>query len=102
MLRVTSLIALLVGGLLMQSADAFARGSRNTPVSELGPVQGSLRQPQAMSPDDRKRSNLTPDDAAREIQKRHGGRVLSVQSDGAGYRVKMLKNGEVRIYQITP
>ncbi|NKF23421.1 hypothetical protein [Solimonas marina] len=45
---------------------------------------------------------LSPDMAAREIQRRHGGRVLAVQPDGAGYRVKMLKNGEVRIYQVDP
>lgn len=42
------------------------------------------------------------DEAAREIQRRHGGRVLSIQPDGLGYRVKVLKNGEVRIYQINP
>lgn len=86
----------------MQSADVFAHGSRNMLVADLGSIQSTLRQGTASSADDRKRSNLTADDAAREIQKRHGGRVLSVQSDGAGYRVKMLKNGEVRIYQINP
>lgn len=48
------------------------------------------------------RGGLSPDEAAREIQSRHGGRVLSVQPDGSGYRVKMLKDGEVRIYQVSP
>ncbi len=48
------------------------------------------------------RPRLSPEEAAREIQQRHGGRVLSVQADGRGYRVKMLKGGEVRIYQINP
>ncbi len=48
------------------------------------------------------RSRMSPEQAAREIQRRHGGRVLSVQADGNGYRVKMLKDGEVRIYQINP
>jgi len=48
------------------------------------------------------RSRMSPEQAAREIQRQHGGRVLSVQADGNGYRVKMLKDGEVRIYQINP
>lgn len=45
---------------------------------------------------------LTPSEAARQVQRRHGGRVLAVQSDGIGYRVKVLKEGEVRIYLVTP
>lgn len=47
-------------------------------------------------------TRLNADEAAREILRRHGGRVLAVQPDGLGYRVKVLKNGEVRIYQINP
>lgn len=45
---------------------------------------------------------MSSDQAAREVQSRHGGRVLSVQPDGSGYRVKTLKDGEVRIYQVYP
>lgn len=51
---------------------------------------------------DLRATTFTPDAAAREIQRMHGGRVLAVQADGAGYRVKMLKDGEVRIYQVDP
>jgi len=41
--------------------------------------------------------------AARRAQQRNGGgRVLSVDPEGAGYRVKVLKDGEVRIYQVIP
>lgn len=45
---------------------------------------------------------LTPSDAARQVQRLHGGKVLAVQPDGTGYRVKILKNGEVRIYHVNP
>lgn len=45
---------------------------------------------------------MSPSEAARQVQRRHGGRVLAVQPDGSGYRVKVLKDGEVRIYQVNP
>lgn len=45
---------------------------------------------------------MTPSEAARQVQRRYGGRVLAVQSDGPGFRVKVLKNGEVRVYQVNP
>ncbi|WP_043113462.1 hypothetical protein [Solimonas soli] len=94
--------ALIVSGMLLHAAEAaYARAPgkerESTPPSlpPAGLVQGeSLRAPSGPA--------LTPDDAAREIQRRHGGRVLAVQPDGAGYRVKMLKDGEVRIYQVNP
>lgn len=46
--------------------------------------------------------SMSPSEAARQVQRRHGGRVLAVQPDGDGYRVKVLKDGEVRIYQVNP
>lgn len=57
-----------------------------------------------MTPSPRFReSQLSATDAARQVQRRYGGRVLSVQEDvGGGYRVKVLKDGEVRIYKIHP
>ncbi|WP_370309459.1 PepSY domain-containing protein [Sinimarinibacterium flocculans] len=46
---------------------------------------------------------LSATDAARQVQRRYGGRVLSVQEENnGGYRVKVLKDGEVRIYKIHP
>lgn len=46
---------------------------------------------------------LSPSDAARQVQRRYGGRVLSVQTQDEGsYRVKVLKDGEVRSYDIHP
>ena len=41
------------------------------------------------------------DRPAREAQERNGGgRVLSVQPTEDGHRVKLLKNGEVRVYNV--
>ena len=46
---------------------------------------------------------LSPSDAARQVQRRYGGRVLSVQAHGGGgFRIKVLKDGEVRTYDINP
>ena len=40
-------------------------------------------------------------DAARRAQRRNGGgRVLSVDPEGSGYRVKVLKDGEVRTHHV--
>lgn len=40
-------------------------------------------------------------DAGRQAQMRNGGgRVLSVEPEGPGYRVKVLKDGEVRVHHI--
>lgn len=70
------------------------------PGRMLDPTQPSLR---GMSPKLQQRGpTMTPSEAARQVQHRHGGRVLSVQPDGAGYRVKVLKDGEVRIFQVQP
>lgn len=45
---------------------------------------------------------LSPSEAARQVQRRYGGRVLAVQAEGSGYRVKVLKDGEVRVYEVNP
>lgn len=47
-------------------------------------------------------ASLSPAQAAQLAQRRYGGRVLAVEGNGNGYRVKMLKDGEVRTYQINP
>ncbi|HEY0975634.1 MAG TPA: hypothetical protein VGE57_14170 [Solimonas sp.] len=90
------LTSLLLGSLAV-SATVQAR-----PVKDV--LSGNLTASGSVTADAMLPSHprLGPEEAAREIQRRHGGRVLSVQSDGAGYRVKMLKSGEVRIFQINP
>lgn len=101
-MRLHSLITLfLASAVLLQPASAaLARSAKHDrgSVSEL--LQAPA--PKADAVDELRATNFTPDAAAREIQRMHGGRVLAVQADGAGYRVKMLKDGEVRIYQVDP
>ena len=47
---------------------------------------------------DGQRERLSPSDAARVAQQQNGGgRVLSVDRGADGYRVKLLKNGDVRV-----
>ena len=42
-------------------------------------------------------------EAARSAQQRNGGgRVLSVEPVNAGYRVKVIKDGEVRVHHVEP
>ncbi len=44
---------------------------------------------------------LTPDEAARLAQRDYGGRVLDIRAAKNGhYRVKILKNGRVRVIDI--
>ncbi|MEQ8797906.1 MAG: hypothetical protein RLO53_13105 [Salinisphaeraceae bacterium] len=52
--------------------------------------------------DDRSRSrpDKTPAEAAREARERYGGKVLAVNRDGDGYRVKLIKQGNVRVVRI--
>ncbi len=93
-------LCLLAAGLLLPD---MARAETDTLLQGRPLDPGSLRAPRGLSPQLRQREPLmTPSEAAREVQRRHGGRVLSVQPDGRGYRVKVLKDGEVRIFQVQP
>jgi hypothetical protein len=40
---------------------------------------------------------LSADEAAVRAQHQYGGRVLAVRPEGSGYRVKLIKDGEVRV-----
>jgi hypothetical protein len=52
--------------------------------------------PQYMRPNE-----FSPGDAARRAQQMNGGgRILSVDPNGPGYRVKVLKEGEVRVFAV--
>lgn len=47
------------------------------------------------------RGGLSANEAARRAQAQNGGgRVLSVEPSGDGYRVKLLRDGEVRIVHV--
>ena len=53
-------------------------------------------EPQYARPND-----FSPGDAARRAQEMNGGgRILSVDPNGPGYRVKVLKEGEVRVIAV--
>lgn len=56
---------------------------------------------EARDRDEQPRGGLSPNEAARRAQRENGGgRVLSVESSGDGYRVKLLRDGEVRIVHV--
>jgi hypothetical protein len=46
--------------------------------------------------------SMSADEAARRAQQQYGGRVLAVRPEGPGFRVKMLKDGEVRSVYVGP
>lgn len=87
--RSLSLICVVASALLLaQPADARPRKDRGE--------HHELRQDSAGERDDR------PGRAARVAQERNGGgRVLAVDPEGSGYRVKVLKDGEVRTHHVT-
>ena len=97
--------ALLSTGLLSGPADARSRERGNEPQRQ---------EPRREEPrEQRQQPDLAPEGwrdgggsidrsgAARRAQQRNGGgRVLSVDPDGSGYRVKVLKDGEVRTHHV--
>jgi hypothetical protein len=102
-MRLPPLVAAVVaGGVLLHAAgDAQARKPpRGGDDQAQTQDQGPLLQPNSYVSSPPQRPSISPDAAARVIQNRHGGRVLAVQQDGSGYRVKVLKDGEVRIFQV--
>lgn len=90
------LCAAVSAGLLSGPADARSRDREQ-------------RQEQRREPREERRESLRDDrgdrsaDAARQAQQRNGGgRVLSVDPENGGYRVKVLKDGEVRTHHVDP
>ncbi|MGQ0529837.1 MAG: hypothetical protein ACT4PG_08520 [Panacagrimonas sp.] len=74
-----------------------------TPTAAARPKEfRGLEAPEAGRPPDsfidRRVSSMSASQAAREAQMRYGGgRVLSVDPAGDGYRVKLLRDGDVRV-----
>jgi hypothetical protein len=84
-------LLILLGGLIAATAAAEPRRDRGTSMefrtdrNPGGPQGMSMR------------------DAADRAQRKHGGRVLAIDQDGfGGYRVKLLKDGEVRTVHVSP
>ena len=85
-----TLLLILLGGLAAGMAQAG-------PLRDLGVTE--LRSSKA----DRVDQSMSMREAANRAQKKHGGRVLAIDQDGfGGYRVKLLKNGEVRTVHVSP
>ena len=85
-----TLLLILLGALVAGSASAEPRNERATMdyrgARNGGPAKG-----------------MTMRDAADRAQRKHGGRVLAIDQDGfGGYRVKLLKDGEVRTVHVSP
>lgn len=94
-MRLHLLVALLASaGLLTQPAEARSRDQRQG-------QQAQETRRDAGGEDRRDHRGDRAADAARKAQQRNGGgRVLSVEPEGAGHRVKVLKDGEVRTHHV--
>lgn len=89
------LIAVVLCGLLSQpvQADRHRGGGLQLESPYLAPDRGN-RDARQSEP----RRSMTPGEAAQRAQQVNGGgRVLSVEPAGDGYRVKLLRDGEVRV-----
>ena len=88
------ILAALLGGLISQSALA-AHGRLGDDAPRLREMERMERPTPAQS------RRMTPSEAAAQAQRIHGGgRVLSVEPAGEGYRVKLLQHGDVNIVTI--
>lgn len=83
------LLAVLLGGLVFQSAFAASGRGDDRDYNRDGDRQ-EQRRPSG--------GRMTPGEAAAHAQRSNGGgRVLSVDPTGTGYRVKLLQRGDVNI-----
>jgi hypothetical protein len=106
-LRSAVLVCLVASaGLLAQPADARPRHKeeRQQQQEQQQEQQQPVLRPDSLRDDrgeDRGHRGDRSAAAARRAQQQNGGgRVLSVEPDGAGYRVKVLKDGEVRTHHV--
>jgi len=84
-------VVLLSAMLLLPAAWAQPGGRQGPPT----PPRGGETHRHGAEPH---RGRVTPGEAARHAQRVNGGgRVLSVMHANGGYRVKLIKNGEVRV-----
>lgn len=117
---VAALLATVLGGFGMVSAQARTfdfdqrrfvsrlpgEGEQRRPASpDHGEYSGSAH-PRAIAPAYAPRDHrlISPAQAVRRAQQRYGGRVLNVElvRDGAPYyRVKLLRNGNVRVVRVS-
>tara|TARA_R110000787_G_scaffold57455_14_gene131267 strand:+ start:1091 stop:1393 length:303 start_codon:yes stop_codon:yes gene_type:complete len=90
-------------GVLSSSWPALADplGGISKTLGSVGVDAGSLGADARRPADtliDRRTSNKSPAQAAREARQRYGGgKVLNVEQTASGFRVKLLTKGDVRI-----
>lgn len=92
-MRAALLMIVLAAGLLGHgTASADRRSGLRLDTPFLAPGRDN-REPE--------RTGLSPNEAASRAQAENGGgRVLSVEPSGDGYRVKLLRDGEVRVVYV--
>ena len=91
------LIALIVASAGLMSGPADARPRERDKQEQQERQQRREERREEM----RERLRDRQAEAARRAQLRNGGgRVLSVEPDGRGHRVKVLKDGEVRVLHV--
>ncbi|MGH8441461.1 MAG: hypothetical protein ACRETF_01005 [Nevskiaceae bacterium] len=90
--------ALVSAGLMSGPADARSRDRQKQTEAQ------EKREERKDEWRDHRRDNRDRTaEAARRAQLRNGGgRVLSVEPEGRGHRVKVLKDGEVRVHHVDP
>jgi hypothetical protein len=88
-------LCLLLGALGAAQArprEHWAAAPQASPPEPHAAPQGPPPQPYAAP----RHPGMSAENAALQAQRRYGGRVLAVRPEGQGYRVKLLKDGEVR------
>jgi hypothetical protein len=94
-MRLALLVCILVSaGLLSGPADARSRERDKDKQAQTQEQKKERRE-------ERRETRDRSAEAARRAQQLNGGgRVLSVEAVGAGHRVKVLKDGEVRVLHV--
>lgn len=92
-MRAALLMIVLLAGLIgAQPASADRRGGLRLDTPYLAPGRDNR---------DAEPRGLSANEAARRAQAENGGgRVLSVEPSGDGFRVKLLRDGEVRVVYV--
>ena len=95
MRTVSALIAIVLCGLALQPAQADSPFGRRGGGQRL---EAPYLAPGRENRENEQQRGMSPGEAAQRAQQINGGgRVLSVERAGEGYRVKLLRDGEVRV-----
>lgn len=98
-MRKLAVFGFLLGALVSQGAQADPRERWERRQDKGGLLGGALEPVPLAPPQDH---SISPAEAARIAQdKNGGGRVLSVDRRGEDFRVRLLKDGEVRTVYVT-